>query len=114
MKQIAVSLTVSLTLAASICAQQSQQPQQRQEGPEDKLHREYPRVQMLVPTDPPYSYNFDTKQWEQDERVEVADLPPDPDDLLGTLRKMMAPAHNTGSAGRRKNLHHYRAGHRRQ
>ena len=57
---IAVTTVILLSLfAGSVNAQ-------GQEDPRNKLHRDFPNVQMIRPSSPAWRFNFESKRWERD------------------------------------------------
>jgi hypothetical protein len=77
MKGIVSTLILSSLLVSSVHAQD-------QESPREKLHRDFPNVQLIRPSFPPWRFNFESKTWERDESP--AELPEDPIDLTENLR----------------------------
>jgi hypothetical protein len=77
MKTVVTTLILSLLLVSSVNAQD-------QESPKEKLHRDFPNVQVIRPSFPPWRFNFDSKTWERDESA--AALPETAIDLTEILR----------------------------
>jgi hypothetical protein len=58
MKRIGTPLILLLLLVSSVNAQ-------GQESPKGNLHRDFPNAQLIIPSIPPWHFNFDSNRWEQ-------------------------------------------------
>ena len=81
---------------------------QGQEDPRDKLHRDFPNVQMIRPSSPAWFFNFESKRWER-ERTWL-DLPAGPARIIRP-RDLRLLKHGPKRLRNRRNSHHV---HRRQ
>ena len=83
MKTIVASLALSLLFVSSANAQD-------QESPKEKLHRDFPQVQLILPSIPSWRFNFDRNRWERDSQPQIQEILPaaedDIDELLIALR----------------------------
>src|ERR1700730_441522 len=69
MKRIVTTLILLLLLLSSISAQD-------QESTKGNLHRDFPNVQLIKPSIPPWHFNFDLDCWEQDHELPLAEAVP--------------------------------------
>lgn len=111
MNKAAKTLVLTLSFVSLVIAQD-----QDRERRKTDVHRDFPNVQMILPSIPPWRFNFDTNRWEreQDRGAELA-LPDDDDDLLRALRALGTP-HTRRVKGKtrkpRSRQHHSRPRHK--
>jgi hypothetical protein len=103
MNTIATALILLLLPLSSVNAQD-------QESLEKKLHRAFPKSDLIRPSIPPWHFNFDLHRWEQDDDL-VAALPVDPvadlKGLLVSLAEIRAlPEHKAKRRRHRKHRSH--------
>jgi hypothetical protein len=60
-KKLVITSIVLLPLLASSANAQNQ------ESPKGNMHRDFPEVQLIIPSIPPWHFNFDLDRWERDE-----------------------------------------------
>ena len=95
MKRFTNALILLLLAVSSVTPQDP-------ETPRDKMHRDFPTVQLIRPSLPAWHFNFDTKQWERDNQID--ELP------LETVEPFDFRLLNPGRKAKR--VHHRQRSHR--
>ena len=60
-KKLVITSIVLMSLLASSANAQNQ------ESPKGNMHRDFPKVQLIIPSIPPWHFNFDLDRWERNE-----------------------------------------------
>lgn len=92
--------TLALSLTAGLLA-----TAQGQENPGARLHRDFPNVQVIRPSFPPWSFNYDSKRWEREQGLALPALVDRQNLDLLSLTPRPLPEH------RARRLHYRRARH---
>ena len=95
----ALALTILLLLPAwSVMAQDGQ-------SPDSKLHRDFPGIELMRPSIPPWRYNFDRHRWERDKNSDQAVLDVEylrPDTIITKRPLLPKLGSNAGLTSRRR------------
>jgi len=99
MKEIVSTLILLSLLASSVNAQD-------QESPKEKLHRDFPNVQVIRPSLPAWHFNFDSHRWERDPGLQLENVPAAHVDIDMDLLSRLPSKHRANRL-RRKRTHHH-------
>src|SRR5260370_20877722 len=79
---------------------------QGQQSPREKLHRDFPNVQVIRPSLPPSRFNFESKRWERDYGLTQLEVVPAARTNIDLFDLRLLPKQKARILRRKRTRHH--------